>query len=72
MVAGPTDKSSSPTDNPSSQPTALPAVEPTYRSCDYNFSLSINIVFSNGCNLDDGVCGEIKGFFRSIVESRFK
>ena len=44
-------------------------VKPTYRSCDYNFSQSVNIVFGNGCNADSGVCGEIKTFVQSVVEN---
>ena len=37
------------------------AVKSTYCSCDYNFS--------NGCNIDSVVCGEIKTFPRSVAES---
>ena len=47
------------------------AIKSIYRACDYNFSQSIYIVSSNGCNLHSGVCGEIKTFPRSVAESTY-
>ena len=47
-------------------------VKPTYRSCDYNFNQSVNIVFGNGCNLDGGVCWGNKNIVRIVVVSANK
>ena len=63
----------SPTDKPSPKPTNLPTLDPTARYCDgFDFDQSINIVFSNGCNIpDDAACADIISFLRNVVERTY-
>ena len=56
---------------PTGFPTPRPTVKPT-RVCDLDVEQSINIVFSNGCNIwDDHECDDVKTFLTNIVERSF-
>ena len=56
---------------PIPKPTPRPTVKPT-RVCDLDFQQSINIVFSNGCNIwDDHECDDVKTFLTNVVERSF-
>ena len=62
----------SPTNKPSPRPTNLPTLDLTAIYCDFDFNQSINIVFSNGCNIpDDDACGDIISFSRNVVKRTY-
>ena len=56
--------SPSPTDAPTSQPTN----DPTSDVCDYDFTLGLGIVVSNGCRLSENECDSARMYLSKLVE----